>query len=86
MTTEISSVQTKALSFYPNPVSDELTIEIKGNNEKRIFEIVNATGQVVFKGDLVAKTTVPTRNFTPGVYLLKLKNDKSFEFKKIVKE
>jgi hypothetical protein len=49
------------------------------------FEILNAIGQLVFKGNLVEKTTVQTSNFTPGVYLIKLENGKTFEFKKILK-
>lgn len=74
------------LLFYPNPVSNELVIEIKGNPEKINFEILNAIGQAVFKGNLVEKTTVQTSNFTPGVYLIKLENGRKFEFKKIIKE
>jgi hypothetical protein len=72
--------------IYPNPVSNELIIEIEGNNEKLNFEILNANGQVVFKGNLVEKTTVQTINFAPGVYLIKVENGKTFEFKKIIKE
>ncbi|MDD4215380.1 MAG: PKD domain-containing protein, partial [Bacteroidales bacterium] len=73
------------IHIYPNPVSNELIIEIKGNNEMLNFEILNAIGQLVFKGNLVEKTTVQTSNFTPGVYLIKLENGKTFEFKKILK-
>jgi hypothetical protein len=75
-----------AIMIYPNPVSNELIIEINGNNEKINFYILNAIGQVVFKGNLVEKTTVQTSNFAPGVYLIKLENGKTFEFKKIIKE
>jgi len=71
---------------YPNPVSDELIIEIKGNNEKTNFDILNNIGQVVFKGNLVEKTTIQTGNFANGVYLLRLSDGKTFEIKKIIKE
>jgi hypothetical protein len=76
----------RIIKVYPNPVSNELIIEIDGNTEKLNFEILNTIGQVVFKGNLVEKTTVQTSNFAPGVYLIKLKNGKTFEFKKIIKE
>jgi len=72
--------------IYPNPVSNELIIEIDGNHEKVNFEILNAIGQVVFKGNLVEKTIVQTSNFATGVYLIKLENGKTFEFKKIIKK
>ena len=66
-------------------MSDELIIEIEGNNKKLSFEILNSIGQIVFKGSLSEKTVVQTTEFAPGIYLLKLQNDSSFEFKKISK-
>ena len=76
----------KNFKVYPNPVSNELIIEIKGNKEKTDFEILNSIGQIVFKGNMSEKSVVQTSNFCSGVYLIKLKNGKTFEFKKIVKE
>lgn len=76
----------KTIKIYPNPVSNELIIEIEGNNRKVNFEILNLIGQVVFKGNLTEKTVVQTSSFAPGVYVIKLENGKTFEFKKIVKE
>ena len=75
----------KTINIYPNPVSNELIIEMKGNNKKTDFEILNSIGQVVFSGNLFQKTTVNTSKFTSGVYLIKIKNGKSFEFKKLIK-
>ena len=75
-----------SVKIFPNPVSNELIIEIEGNNKKLNFEILNTSGQSVFKGNLVDKTTVQTSNFAPGVYLIKLENGETFEFKKIIKE
>ncbi len=75
-----------SFTVYPNPVSDELIIEFQGNKNNTGFEIVNPIGQVIFNGNLLEKTVVQTSNFAPGVYLIKLKNGKSYEFKKIVKE
>jgi len=76
----------KSVKVYPNPVTNELMIEIEGNNKVFSFEILNAIGQMVFKGKVVDKTIIQTTNLAPGVYLLKLENGKSFEFKKILKE
>jgi len=74
------------INVYPNPVTNELIIEIEGNTETVNFEIYNAIGQVVFKGSLLTKTVVNTNSFATGVYLIKLANGKTLEFKKIVKE
>jgi hypothetical protein len=76
----------KIIKVYPNPVSDELIIEIEGNKESVEFEIYNSIGQVVYYGNVLEKTTVKTTAFAPGVYLIKLENGKKFEFKKIIKE
>ena len=72
--------------IYPNPVTNELIVENKGNTEKINFEILNSIGQVVFKGNLIEKIVVQTAKFATGVYLIKLENGKTFEFKKIIKE
>jgi hypothetical protein len=76
---------TETIKVYPNPVSDELIIEIEGNKNNTSVEILNLIGQVVFEGNLSEKTIVQTSNFSLGVYLIKLQNGKSFEFKKIIK-
>ena len=72
-------------NVYPNPVSNELNIEIAGNAERLNFEILNGIGQVVFRGSFIGKTTVNTSQFNPGVYLVKIENGKTLEFKKIIK-
>jgi hypothetical protein len=82
----ISSIENDGLIIYPNPVSNELIIEMPDNKETVSFEILNSIGQVVFKGSLLKKTVVQTTNFAKGIHLIKLDNNKTFEFRKIVKE
>ena len=76
----------KTINVYPNPVSNELVLELKGNIEQQYFEIINSIGQTVYKGYLKEKTLVQTTDFAQGVYLIKLQNGNTFEFKKILKE
>ncbi len=73
------------INIYPNPVANELIIEAKENKDKIEFEILNAIGQVVFKGSLMEKTVVQTKNFAQGMYVVRLGNGKRFEFRKVVK-
>ena len=82
----IASITNNGITIYPNPVKNELIIEFKENHNKLNFEILNSIGQVVFNGTLLEKTIIQTTTFTSGVYLIKLDNGKTFEFKKIVKE
>lgn len=74
------------INVYPNPFSNELTIEITGNNDVVNFEIIDAQGSLIYKGKLIEKTTVQTSSFASGVYLIKLENGSTFEFKKVIKE
>ncbi len=76
----------QSINLYPNPVSNELIIEVKGNKELFNFEILNTIGQIVSKGSFEEKITIQTSNFTSGFYLVKLENGNAFEFKKIIKE
>lgn len=76
----------KSIKVYPNPVTNELVIEIVGNTVKTDFEVLNSIGQVVFNGNLIEKTVVQTSSFFPGVYLIKLESGSTFEFKKIIKK
>ncbi len=74
------------IKVYPNPFSNEFTIESEGNSEMLNFEIFNAIGNIVFKGNLMDKTSVQTSDFASGVYLIKFDNGKTIKFKKIIKE
>ena len=82
----ITNTAAKGIVVYPNPVKNELNIDYFGNINKLDFEILNSIGQIVFKGNLFEKAIVPTSSFSPGVYLIKLENGKTFEFKKMIKE
>ena len=74
------------VKVYPNPFSNNLNIETEGNNGKQNLEILNPIGQVIYNDNFIEKTTIQSSNFAPGVYLIKLANGKTFEFKKIIKE
>lgn len=85
----ISGVENSAdrtINVYPNPVSNELVIEIANNTELVNFEIINSLGEVVYKNSLTDKTIVQTDKFAPGAYYVKLATGKTIEFKKLIKE
>lgn len=76
---------TRVVKVYPNPVTNELTIELEGNTTQTNFEILNSYGQTIFNGTIFEKSVVPTTSFSSGVYIIKLESGKTFEFKKIIK-
>ena len=79
----IESGDNNKINIYPNPVKNELRIDFEGGS---IFEILNLMGQVVYNGNLIKNTIVQTSNLSSGVYLIKFKSGKLFEYKKIIKE
>jgi hypothetical protein len=76
----------KEVTIYPNPVTNELNMEIPGNTEPLNFEIISLTGAVVYKGSINEKTRVQTSSFAPGTYLIKFANDHTSGFKKVIKQ
>ncbi|MDA3930821.1 MAG: BspA family leucine-rich repeat surface protein [Prolixibacteraceae bacterium] len=73
------------IKVYPNPVSNELTIEINDNSEPIVFEILNTKGQKLFEGSVVNETTIQTDNLPQGTYLIKFESGSKLEFKKVLK-
>jgi hypothetical protein len=76
----------KAVRIYPNPVKHELTIEVENGKTITGFEITNSIGQIVRSGQLIQHLVVNTADFSTGVYLIKLVNEKNAYYGKIVKE
>jgi|GEM_PF-4939541 len=81
-----ASLSGGSLLVYPNPVSGQLTIELEGAANPMDFEIMDATGKLVYKGSMIHTTIVEMAAFSPGVYMIKLNNNGSFEYRKLVKE
>jgi len=71
------------IKIFPNPVKDQLRIDFE---EGSTFEILNLMGQVVYTGNLIKNTIVETSSLSSGVYVIKFKTGKTFEYRKIIKE
>ena len=56
--------------IYPNPVGDELTIELPGNVIAMNFEIVNSLGQIVYRSVIEDKEKIRTAELQPGLYFI----------------
>jgi hypothetical protein len=75
-----------SVRIYPNPINDELIIESTNETEAITFEIINSIGQTVYNGNVKNKTRVKTDFFSPGLYVVKIKNGNAIFLTKIVKE
>jgi len=78
------SSQSNTFIIYPNPVSNNLTIEAP---QKSIIQILNIQDQLI--KTLVAsnaKTNIDVSDFPSGVYVVEVKTEKGLGVKKFIKE
>ena len=71
--------------IYPNPVGDELHIDIPGNVTKVKFEIVNSIGQVVIKGEMSEREVINMSGMNAGLYFLRFHSKTFNETMKFLK-
>ncbi len=72
--------------IYPIPFSNQLFIELSSVSNAMDCEIYNAEGKLVFKKNLNGFNMIPTNDFKPGVYVVKLQNEINNKTYKIIKE
>ena len=73
------------ISIYPNPTTDNLTIETNFKEEHRL-EIINLLGQAIYTTYIGRKSMINTSNYASGLYFLKIYTDKEIVVRKFVKE
>ena len=73
------------ISIYPNPATDNLTIETNFKEEHRL-EIINLLGQTIYTTYINRKSIINTSNYSCGLYFLKIYTDKETVVRKFVKE
>lgn len=70
------------VSVYPVPARQEVFLAAAGKQLQG--NITNAVGQLMWQGDVQGKTAVNVATWAPGVYYLKLRNDKGEQVVKSV--
>lgn len=72
--TDDHNMKRQDFNFYPNPASDQVTIETTGEGRKTIT-IFNLLGSKVFNYEFSGSSfTISVENFQRGVYLLRLES------------
>jgi hypothetical protein len=74
------------VQIYPNPINNELIIELEGNSESVNIIILNSVGQTIYKSSLIDRAIIQTTSLTPGIYLIKLETRNAYLIKKMMKE
>lgn len=77
-----------AISVYPNPTKDHLNVQLSENSNEIHISIFDLTGRLVFEDhkQYTNKVEINTQNWTPGMYIAKVKTQSGEFSKKIVKE
>ena len=72
-TANVNSFESSLVDFniYPNPVNDNLSIQVKGDN---IVYIYNITGQLLSTHQIVNNKTINVTNLSQGIYFIKIEN------------
>ncbi|HXS37203.1 MAG TPA: LamG-like jellyroll fold domain-containing protein [Flavipsychrobacter sp.] len=70
-------VSHRAISVYPNPAYNEITIE---NSENNTVAIYNSIGQKVYEGYIANQIQkLDIKNFTNGVYIMQITNSAGYK-------
>jgi len=71
--------------IYPNPFTNKLTLVNSSEVETHIW-IYDILGSLVYKNKISEKTEINLSKQVPGIYFIRLENDKGTLTKKIIKE
>ena len=73
-------------SIYPNPATDEITIELSGSKAGSTYSIFDQTGKKILNGKLNDESTiVDIKNLTEGIYLFQV-GEKQMQSFKVIKK
>ncbi len=84
---EINNSKPVTMALYPNPASNNLTIEIANTNDNTALDIYNTLGQKVISLKNVSElNTVNVASLTSGIYFVTVSNGKQKATQKLVIE
>jgi len=81
----IKELSKNQIHIYPNPTNGILNIRFNDNSTKQII-ISNIAGKIIIEKLInTQKATVDLTEFNKGIYILSIKNEKTYQTKKILK-
>ncbi|MCY1721926.1 T9SS type A sorting domain-containing protein [Prolixibacteraceae bacterium Z1-6] len=82
--TDAGNLAMHEIRIYPNPASEQLTLEM-GNNENCRLQIIDITGKIIHQYSINKnKTTIPLTEFKPGAYFFVVDNGISRRANKVI--
>jgi len=84
---KVRELKADEIRIYPNPVTDNLVVEISSLPGKTILSVMNAQGQELLQSKITdRKSNIDLSTFPAGVYLVRIMNGKTVQIRKVVKE
>jgi hypothetical protein len=78
---------TSEFVIFPNPSSENITIETSGNSSSGYISILDLNGQQLIGSIMTApRTTLNISSLPSGVYVVRLTNDQTVQVRKFIKE
>jgi PKD repeat protein len=75
------------ITMYPNPMSDQLMIDLGNNIDKEVaYRLFNTAGQLVKSGQLQGSNTIDVSNLLDGFYIIQLNGDGVEYQEKLIKQ
>ena len=74
--------QVPMVPFYPNPASNEFTLEVSSSDVSKELFVYSAQGKLVYSKKINSfKTNVDASNWSEGIYLLKIGDEQKMLIK-----
>jgi hypothetical protein len=74
------------IRIIPNPAEDYFTVALSGKGERLDISIFNLQGEEIFKQQFKGENArIDIRNLTPGVYFVRIGNEKAIGIQKLIK-
>jgi hypothetical protein len=83
-TTAITDAKENMIKVYPNPATDKLNVEVSVSSKLQMLDINGKQVIAVQNVNANQKQTIDVSNLAPGVYMMKIYNDKFVNTKKVV--
>ncbi len=76
--------ENRYFEIFPNPTNSAFQVlEKSDSNEEWTLEMLAPNGQIVHREAFVGSTSVETNNFTPGLYIVQLRNGSNIQLSKL---
>jgi hypothetical protein len=84
--TGITDIEASALTIYPNPATDNISITLPENISQAFFTLYDMQGKILIKQEVGNKETVTVNNLASGIYIYSVRTDKQNHTGKLIRK